>query len=193
MNDPSPDDEIDAQLVERARAGDDRAFADLVRRHQRRALRLAMAICGSMEEAEDAVQDAFVKAHGALDRVHPHAPVRPWLLQVVANTARNHRRSTWRRTAAHRRAAARAPEAEMSSVNDHPDDLAVRAVVDDALWAAVAGLNERDRRIVALRYFAGLSEAETAATLDVAPGTVKSRTARALGRLRAELEGAVDD
>jgi RNA polymerase sigma factor (sigma-70 family) len=61
---------------------------------------------------------------------------------------------------------------------------------DDArdLRLALARIGARDRQVLAYRYFAGLSEAETARALDVATGTVKSRTARALGRLRAEME-----
>ena len=109
MTDLTPEDDLDARLVERAVGGDDRAFADLVRRHQARALRLAFVICGSTQEAEDAVQDAFVKTYAALPRVLPHTAVLPWLMRIVANTARNRRRSAGRRERATARARAVAP------------------------------------------------------------------------------------
>lgn len=183
MTDLSPDDELDATLVARAVGGDDLAFAQIVRRHQCRAARVAFGICGSTQEAEDAVQEAFVKAHGALHRVRPELPLRPWLMRIVANTARNRRRSAVRRTRAHDRA--RALDAGHHA---RPADVdALAGLGDLPLWAAMAQLSSRDRRVLSLRYIAGLSEAETAAALGVAPGTVKSRASRALGRLRALL------
>jgi RNA polymerase sigma factor (sigma-70 family) len=97
MTELTPDDAFDASLVVRARDGDDAAFAALVRRHQARSLRLAYSICGSKMEAEDAVQDAMVRAHAALHHVRVESAVRPWLMSIVANTARNRRRASSRR------------------------------------------------------------------------------------------------
>ncbi len=82
-----PDDE----LVERAKRGDIDAYEEIVRRHQATAFRVAYAVCGSREDAEEAAQDAFVKAHRALGRFRSGAPLRPWLLRIVANEARNRR------------------------------------------------------------------------------------------------------
>jgi RNA polymerase sigma-70 factor (ECF subfamily) len=180
MTELEADDELDATLVARALGGDRHAFADLVRRHQARALRLAYVICGSTQEAEDAVQEAFVKAHAALSRVRPDSPVRPWLMKIVANTARNRRRSGIRRDRVTTRFAAMAV-----TPGAGPDDAALATLRDDALWAALGRLGQRDRRVLGLRYLADMTEAETAAALGVAPGTVKSRTSRALARLHA--------
>jgi RNA polymerase sigma-70 factor (ECF subfamily) len=182
MTELSPDDARDATLVARAVGGDRHAYADLVRRHQARALRLATVICGSTQEAEDAVQDAFVKAHGALSRVRPDEPVRPWLMRIVANTARNRRRSAGRRLRAHGRLQAQAAHVVPSTEAE-----ALAGLRDDELWAALARVDSRDRAVLGLRFFAELTEAETASALGVARGTVKSRTSRALERLRAEL------
>ena len=185
MKDQDRDDE-DAALVRRARAGDREAFGVLVTRHQRAALRTAFAIGGSESEAEDVTQEAFVKAFRSLRRFEEGRPLRPWLMQIVANEARNRRRSRGRRE----RLAVRA-----ASVGGGPsgstEDLALGEVTAGELRAALARLDDRDRTVIALRYFAGLSEAETAAALEVPPGTVKSRLSRALDRLRAELGGAV--
>ena len=81
------------QLVERARGGDGAAYATLVRDHQETAFRIAYLICGSAADAEEASQEAFVKAYRALGRFRAGEPLRPWLLAIVANEARNRRRA----------------------------------------------------------------------------------------------------
>src|SRR6185437_15180705 len=87
----------DMELVERARTGDVDAFSALVEQYRAVALRVAYGIAG--DEAEDAVQDAFVKAFRKLHRFHPGSGFRPWLFTIVANESRNRRRSMSRRTA----------------------------------------------------------------------------------------------
>jgi RNA polymerase sigma factor (sigma-70 family) len=174
----------DAALVERARAGEADAFARIVARHQAAAFRVAWVLCGNAADAEEATQDAFVKAHRALGRFRTGAPLRPWLLAIAANEARNRRRAAGRREhlavrAAGERAVAAAPSTET---------LALAADRDAGLRAALARLGGADREVLWLRYFAELSEAETAAALGCRHGTVKSRTSRALARLRQELE-----
>ena len=172
----------EAALVTRARAGDRAAFGVLVGIHQRAALRTAFAVSGTESEAEDVTQEAFVKAFRALPRFREGEPLRPWLMRIVANEAKNRRRSRGRRDRLSVRAAAMAPGAAGST-----EDLALGSITAAHLRDALARLDERDRTVIAFRYFAGLSEAETAAALDVPVGTVKSRLSRALDRLRAVL------
>ena len=86
----------DAELVDLARDGDVRAYEELVSRYQGLAYRVAWLVARQAGEAEDAVQEAFVKAYYALPRFRPGAPFRPWLLRIVANEARNRVRSTRR-------------------------------------------------------------------------------------------------
>src|SRR5918992_1106220 len=90
-----PQDE--SELVERARRGDERAYEELVRQHQGIAFRTAYLVAGDAGDAEEAAQEGFVKAYRALGRFRRGAPFRPWLLQIVANEARNRRRSSGRR------------------------------------------------------------------------------------------------
>jgi RNA polymerase sigma-70 factor (ECF subfamily) len=172
----------EAELVRRARAGDREAFGALVGRHQRTALRTAFAVCGTESEAEDVTQEAFVKAFRALPRFREGEPLRPWLMRIVANEAKNRRRSRGRRERLAVRAAAVASGSPGST-----EDLALGSIKATELRAALARLEERDRTVIALRYFAGLTEAETSSALDVPAGTVKSRLSRALDRLRLEL------
>ncbi|MGZ4671362.1 MAG: RNA polymerase sigma factor, partial [Ilumatobacteraceae bacterium] len=87
----------DTDLVTRARAGDAAAFGALVGRHQVAALRLAAVISGSADDAADIAQEALVKAHRSLAKLTDPAMVRPWMLRIVANEAKNHLRSRDRR------------------------------------------------------------------------------------------------
>jgi RNA polymerase sigma factor (sigma-70 family) len=169
----------DAELVALAQAGDVGAYEDLVRRHAAAAVRLAHAVCGSAAEAEDAVQEAFVKAFHSLHRFRADAPLRPWLMRIVANEAKNRRRSSGRRARLAVVAAGRRSETVTL-----PEDAAITNAESRAVIAAVAGLPERDREVISYRFFAGLSERETAEAIGCPPGTVKSRLARALDRLR---------
>jgi len=174
----------DNELIARAQRGDTRAYGALVEEHQTIAFRTAYLITGSAADAEDAVQEAFVKAHRALGRFRPGAPFRPWLLSIVANEARNRRRSAGRRE----RLALRAAEDPLSGgAVPSPEAALLDAERREELLVAVNDLREDDRLAIACRYFLGLSEEETAATLDWRRGTVKSRTSRALDRLRERL------
>jgi len=178
---PSADDE----LVARARAGDDDAYAALVARHRDVAFRTAWLITGTAADAEDTAQEAFIKAHRALARFRSGEPFRPWLLQIVANDARNRRRSAGRREQLAVRAAADRPA---SDVAPSPEAAVLAAERRDALLAGLGRLGEDDRLVIGLRYFLDLGEAEMAAAIGVPRGTVKSRLSRALGRLRLGLE-----
>jgi RNA polymerase sigma-70 factor (ECF subfamily) len=175
-----PLDEV--ELVARARRGDVAAYEELVRMHQDIAFRTACVITQNAADAEEAAQDAFVKAHRALGRFRHGAPFRPWLLQIVANEARNRRRSAGRRAGLWQRAA---DEEVSGGAAPSPETVVVGDERRRRLLAALASLRDEDRLVLGCRYLAGLSEEETGVALGVRRGTVKSRTARALDRLRA--------
>jgi RNA polymerase sigma factor (sigma-70 family) len=171
-------------LVERARAGDGAAFGTLVRDHQELAFRTAYLITRNAADAEDAAQTALVKAYYALPRFRRGAPLRPWLLAIVANEARNRVRSAARRAVlAQRVAEERRPDDAVPS----PEAALLDSERRDELLAAIDSLPDPAREAIACRYLLELSEEETAAALGCPRGTVKSRVARALERLRAEL------
>jgi RNA polymerase sigma-70 factor (ECF subfamily) len=184
-----PLDTTDDDLLERARRGSDGAYEELVQRYTQMAFRTACLVTGSAADAEDAVQDAFVKAHRALSGFRRGAPFRPWLLSIVGNEARNRRRSAGRRAAMELRAVdamergrpAALPEAEAEAAEDRR-----------ALIGALAALPDDQRQVVTCRYLLELSVDETAAALGIPDGTVKSRLARALVRLRELLEPTRD-
>lgn len=172
------------ELVSRAARGEVPAYEELVRRYQGIAHRTAYLITGGAAQADDAAQAGFVKAFRALGRFDRSRPFRPWLLRIVANEARNLRRSEGRRAALELLAAAR----EGPGIVPSPENEAASRERRAALLAAVNRLPQVDREVVAMRYFLELSEAEMATTLGVAAGTVKSRLSRALTRLRAIVE-----
>jgi RNA polymerase sigma factor (sigma-70 family) len=176
--------QAESELVERARRGDERAYEELVRRHQGIAFRTAYLVACDATDAEDAAQDGFVKAYRALGRFRAGAPFRPWLLQIVANEARNRRRSAGRRAGLALRAAGEDPS---GGAAPSPEGNVLAGEERERLLGAVNGLREEHRLVIACRYFLDLSEEETAAALGWRKGTVKSRTARALARLREEL------
>jgi RNA polymerase sigma-70 factor (ECF subfamily) len=177
--------EAEQDLITRSAAGDQEAYGMLVAQHQQVAFRTACVVCGDAAEAQDVAQDAFLKAYAALPRFRPGAPFRPWLLRIVANEARNRRRSAGRREHLAVRAAAGAAQHAAGA------DVVVLAGAERAVLAAALGrLSPAHREVLLLRYLLDLSEQECAAVLRCRPGTVKSRHARALEQLRATLEAA---
>ncbi len=172
-------------LIVAAKAGDQRAYAQLLGRHQAVAFRAAYLITGSAAEAEDAAQEACVKAWLALDRFRPSAPFRPWLVQIAVNEAHNRRRSAGRRAGLALRLR---PDTSEVGLAPSAEAQAMAAEERQRLASAVARLREEDQLVIAARYLLGLSEAETAIALRLRRGTVKSRLSRALERLQAQLE-----
>ncbi len=166
------------------REGDRDAYAELVRRHAPVALRTA-SLLGAGPDAEDVVQDAFVKAYAALDRFREGASFRPWLLQIVANEARNLHRSAGRRAARERSAWERTEPLLMAAASGDPVTAAVAQEQRAELVRGLSQLSEAHRRVLTCRYLLDLDEAETATVLGWPRGTVKSRVHRGLKELSA--------
>jgi RNA polymerase sigma factor (sigma-70 family) len=173
------------ELVERAKKGDTGAYEVLVRTYQGVAQRTAYVITGDAGDAEDAAQSAFIKAYYALGRFRSDAPFRPWLLKIVANEARNRRRSAGRRESLRLRLEEDRPREDAAP---SPEAAVLAGEPRRVLVDALNSLKEGERRVIALRYFLDLSEKEMAAVMGVSKGTVKSRLSRAMKKLRAELE-----
>lgn len=165
------------------------AYEELVRGHQAVAFRTAFTITGDAAEAEDAAQEAFVKVYRTLARFRTGSPFRPWLLTIVSNEARNRRRAAGRRLGLTLRAA---EGGSQTAPPPSPETSVVDQERRAELLGAVEGLREEDRAVISLRYFLELSEAEAAAVLGCARGTVKSRLSRAVGRLREKMTEAQD-
>jgi RNA polymerase sigma factor (sigma-70 family) len=187
---PPLGDTEDADLVALARDGDVLAYRRLVERYEDLAFRGAYLVVRNTADAEDAAQEAFVKAYYALPRFRIGEPFRPWIMRIVTNEARNRLRASGRRDRLALRAFAHRGPGDAAP----PPDAAVleteaRRALVDALYA----LPERERLVVTYRYLLDLSEAETARTLGIRPGTVKSRLSRGLARLRDVLRATTPE
>jgi RNA polymerase sigma factor (sigma-70 family) len=181
------------ELILRAQRGDNLAWADLVRLHQQAVFRLAYLHLADAAEAEDAAQDCMIRAFRGLRRFDVERPLRPWLLRIVSNLARNRRRSAGRYWAALQRAALQQPQIVAGA-----DGESERLEEREDLWRAVRQLPTAMQNVLYLRFFLELSVEESGQVLEVAEGTVKSQTHRALGQLQKiiraqypELEEAV--
>ncbi|MFI8356906.1 RNA polymerase sigma factor [Streptomyces cyaneofuscatus] len=179
---PDDGDPEDVRVRERIRAGDREAFGALYDRYAHSVHSHACRLTGDLSAAEDVMSETFLAAWRTREQIDPEGgPLRPWLLGIATNKARNHRRGVGRRLAF----LARQPKpketedfAEASAERlDHQRELAaVRAVLDR--------LRQPEREVLALCVWAGLDYAQAAAALGVPVGTVRSRLSRARTRLR---------
>ena len=181
---------LESERIEAARRGDASAFEELVRTYQEIAFRTAYLVVGDADEARDAAQEGFLRAHRALGRFRRGAEFRPWLLRIVANAARNRRRTSARQASLALRAAR---DAASGDAAPSPEVLLLADERRQELIAAINTLRHEDRLVIGLRWFLEMNEEEMAAVLDCPRGTVKSRLSRATGRLRDVLEGSADD
>jgi len=172
----------DGWLLERHRAGDPDAFAELVRRHRDRLWAVALRTLGDPEEAADAVQDALLSAYRAADRFRGDAAVTTWLHRIVVNACLDRvRRRQARRTVP-------LPELDVSEDRPGLDAAVVRDATPDVdvridVAAALATLPVEQRAALVLVDLQGFGVDEAARILGVPPGTVKSRCARGRARL----------
>ncbi|MCU1676055.1 MAG: polymerase, sigma-24 subunit, subfamily [Frankiales bacterium] len=158
------------------------AFDDFVRQRAQELRRVAFLLTGDREEADDLVQSALAKALPRWSAITRHEDPFPYVMTSIVNT----RRSLWRK---HR--------GRVDSVADVPDrqDSADAFVTRDTqldLWAAVRRLPAGQRKVVVLRYYEDLTEAEAARILGCSIGTVKSQCAKGMAALRAAVRESGD-
>lgn len=170
----------DAELAERAAAGDRDAFGELVMRHAASARRAARAVLADAQDAEDAAQDGFLAAWRAITDFDRARPFRPWLMRIVVNAARDLLR---RRIV---RKVEPLPD-HAPSTTASPERDTERALLRERIRVALARLPERQRVAVTLFDAEGYSHAEIAVVLGVAEGTVRSDVFHARRALRATL------
>lgn len=172
----------ESTLVRQAANGDAAAWEALMVIHQEAVFRFAYLLLGDPDDAEDIAQESFLRAWKYLRSFDATRPLRPWLLSITANLAKNRRRSAGRYLAALMRAFRDEPASETI------EDQSAQDFQAGELWKAVRKLNVLDQQIVYLRYFLDVPVAETAQILQVAEGTVKSRLSRAIEKLRGIIQ-----
>jgi RNA polymerase sigma-70 factor (ECF subfamily) len=163
-------------LVLRARAGDRRAFGELVTRHMRRAYYVALGLVGSHDDALDLSQEAFVRAFRARASLDPDRPFYAWLYQIVRRLCFNYLRDRrTRRTRLEQAASWLMDEAGARMAEGDPARSAERSELRERLEAAIEALPEREREVLVLREFEGLRYREIAELVGIPIGTVMSR------------------
>lgn len=171
-------DPSDHEWAARARAGDQDAFAALVRRHQDAVYRFVLRMVGTRDEALDLTQDAFVRVWEALPQWQPEAQFRTWLFRIASNAALDALRR--------RRVVAFEPLDDTFEVAADEPDPAQRMELKQrvaALEASLVKLSPEHREILLLREVENMSYDEIGAVLALSEGTVKSRLARARAAL----------
>ena len=177
----------DAEIVQLVVAGEIDAFDELVRRTRRPAYRLARRITRNHEDADDVVQDSYVKAFRALPRFDPQRAFLPWFLTIVARSALSALRGAARRATVPLDEPGPDGTTLADRISDAPTDVDAKRRLLDA-EEALARLPEEQRAILALRVDGDLPYAEIASALEIPVGTVMSRLARAREALLAEVE-----
>src|SRR5947199_7313104 len=170
-------------LLARLRAGEPRAFEELVIAYQHRVFGVALRMLGSRAEAEEIAQEVFLRAHRAIAEFRGEARLGTWLYAIASRLCLNRLASPDRRVARGDAALADVPAAT-------PDAAAAaeRAELDAALRAAIAGLPEDRRPVLVLRDVEGLAYEQIAEALALDPGTVRSRLHRARMQRKEKLE-----
>jgi RNA polymerase sigma-70 factor (ECF subfamily) len=179
----------DRELVERWQAGDEKAFEELIERHEKRVYRLLYRMMGSREDAEDLTQETFLSLHRHGHRFRAEARFSTFVYRVAANAALNRRRSLGRGRARveklkHRQAAGD----DLPSSPRDPEDSTLGAELSAHVRAALDELSPALRMPVILYDIEGLAYGEIAKVLGIAEGTVKSRIHRARQSLREQLK-----
>jgi RNA polymerase sigma-70 factor (ECF subfamily) len=172
-----PIDDSLAGAVALAGAGDETAFARIIRAHHDDMTRVCFVICGDLDVADEAVQAAWPIAWRKLGSLRDPGRLRPWLVSIAANEARQLVRRRRRRTVV-----------ELAMVGSMRPGVDPAGRVEDLdLTNALARLDPDDRALLALRYVAGFDSTELARATGRSPSGTRARLARLLGRLRTEL------
>jgi RNA polymerase sigma-70 factor (sigma-E family) len=153
----------------------DAEFTAYVVQRRQHLYRAAYLLCGHPQRAEDIVQTALMKLYSAWNRAQTADSVDAYVRRIIVNSHLDETRRPWRR------------ERVGHDIPDRSTSAEIALEDTDELWAALKALPARQRRVVVLRHYWGLSVDETAADLAVSAGTVKSQTSAALANLRSAL------
>lgn len=179
------DQTLEAELIRKCRAGESRFYEPLVRAYEPVAQRVAVGILGDPDVARDAVQKAFIKAYGALDRFDVGRSFRPWFLQILRNQCRDELR---RRKAGFEVRRLDAVLARRLPGDDDPERDHRRREARELLWRGLGRISVEHREVLVLKEIEGLSYGEIAEAEGIPEGTVASRLFHARRALKEALE-----
>ena len=180
--------EADAQVVARVRAGEAEAFRVLVARHGRTVFRLACRMTGNEHDAEDVVQEAFLKAFRKLGEFEERSQCGSWIHRIAANCAYDLLRARARQEARiERRSTEEGPALDVAADDPAPDRLLAGDEVRRRLRAAMARMSALERSAFTLRHIEGLSIAEISRALELDASAAKQSVFRAVRKVREAL------
>lgn len=178
--------EVERELVRKCKAGDSRFYEPLVRAYEKPGLRLALGMMGNLEDAKDALQNAFIKTFEALGRFDLRRPFGPWFFQILRNQCRDQlrsRKARFRLEALDERLELRPADPETGPVR-----VRERAKAREIIWEALERIGDEHREILILKELQGFRYGEIAAILEIPEGTVASRLYHARRALKEALE-----
>lgn len=178
---------IEAAAIEQVRAGDPEAFRVLVELHSRAIFRLAYRMTGNEQDAEDTVQETFLRAYRRIHRFDSRSKFSTWLYAIAVNCTLDFLRARRRRPEGR----AELPHEVAASGEPDPERLAFSGQVQDQLSAALAGLSPAERTAFLLRHFEGLPMAEISRALGCPDGAARHSVFRAVQKLRRALQPLV--
>ncbi|HET9947456.1 MAG TPA: RNA polymerase sigma factor [Longimicrobiales bacterium] len=178
--------ELERELIRKCKSGDARFYEPLVRAYEPPALRLALAMLGNVQDAEDAIQEAFIKTYDALDRFDLRRPFGPWFFQILRNQCRDALRS--RKSRFRMEALDEVAEDRPADAEGGPERARQRNAARETLWKALERIGEEHREILVLKELEGFRYAEIAEILEIPEGTVASRLFHARRALREALD-----
>jgi RNA polymerase sigma-70 factor (ECF subfamily) len=182
----------DAELVRRCLSGDQRACRDLVRRYERPVYSVLMRVVRSAEDAEDLVQETFVRVFRALDRYDTERPFAAWVFTIASRLAIDHLRRRRVKTVSltvNEPGSIEERELDVEDTGLRPDEVTSHAEEEDRASRLIASLPEHYRIVVMLRHQQDLSYEEIAEALNLPLGTVKARIHRARALLKDRIQG----
>ncbi len=179
--------EVERELLKKCRAGDARFYEPLVRAYEPQGLRLALGMMGNMEDAQDALQEAFVKAFQSLGRFDTRRPFGPWFFQILRNQCRDllrSRKSRFRVEVVDDGIGELKPDTTPGSTRRERERGEARRI----LWKGLERIPDEHREVLVLKELQGLRYQEIAAVLDIPEGTVASRLYHARRALKEALD-----
>jgi len=179
----------DDELVRRLAAGDREALAPLMERHYRRLYRVVLAYVRNVDDAQDVLQETFVKAYRHAARWDGSAEVGRWLTRIAVNQSIDRYRREKRRVATTEPLAEGDHDDRVADTDPSPERRVASAQAGARIAAALGALPERQRAVFVLRHYEEMSLKEIGRTLGLRLGTVKSSLHRAIQGLRQRLDG----
>jgi RNA polymerase sigma-70 factor (ECF subfamily) len=175
----APSAQTELELITQAQQGDRRAFGELVRRHRERVVNVVYRMCGDANLAEDAAQEAFIRAWRHLPNYRPRSPFRNWVYRIATNVALDMLRRE--------RETVDIDVVSLATSDEGPEATVEGKERGEQVRQAVLALPPASRAVLVLREYEGLSYREIADTLGIPIGTVMSRLNYARNRLRESL------